>query len=168
MKNNYMPSMKHGCLLTALDDLSDKELHSIYCDCFSWDGSFEECCLYELDELLELLTWDSETIKEFIRIGESDYYYADCYGWHGLDLKESRAHMEFWNADLAEWLSDCLTLEYNYDQSRFETSIDNSAPWEFKNTEELIMAALCDLAYDHGFISLAKDDKRLFDVYLDL
>lgn len=168
MENNYQANVKHGYLLTALDALSDDELQRIYHDCALWDGSFEECCLYDLDELADLLEWDSDTIREFIGIGASDYYYADCYGWHGLDLQDARAHMEWWNADLAEWLADCLTLEYNYDESCFETSIDNAAPGEFENTEELIMAALCDIAYDHGFISLAMDDKKLFNLYLEL
>lgn len=168
MKNDHMASMKYGHLLTALDDLSDEELQSIYRDCSSWDGSFEECCLYDLDELEDLLEWDSDTISEFIHIGETDYYYADAYGWHGLDLQDVRAHMEFWNADLAEWLADCLTLEYDFDESCFEAFIDNTAPWEFENTEELIMATLCDLAYAQGFVSLARDEEKLEKLYLEL
>ena len=168
MKNDYTASVKYGYLQTALDDLTDEDLQGLYRDCTSWDGSFEECCLYDLEELENLLEWDSDTIREFIHIGETDYYYEDCYGWHGSGSQDVRAHMEFWNADLAEWLADCLTLEYDFDESCFEVFIDYKAPRTFENDEYLIKAALCDLAYAKGFISLARDEEKLEKLYLEL
>lgn len=168
MENSFLPSVKCGHLHTALDGLANEDLQELYRNCSSWDGSFEECCLYDLDELNDFISWDSDTIRDFIRIGETDYYYADCYGWHGLDLQDVRAHFEFWNSDLAEWLADCLTLEYNYEDSCYEVFADSSIPWIFENDEDLIKAALCDLAYAQGFITLARDEEKLEKLYLEL
>lgn len=168
MENYYMPSVKYGYLQTALDGLSNEELQELYRDCTRWDGSFEECCLYDLDELEDFLEWDSDTIREFIHIGETDYYYGDCYGWHGLDSRDMRDHMSYYSYDLAEWLADCLTLEYDFNESCFEVFIAYKAPWAFENDEDLIKAALCDLAYAQGFVSLARDEEKLEELYLEL
>lgn len=168
MKNVYIPSVKYGYLQTALDDLPDEDLQDLYRDCTTWDGSFEECCLYDLDELEDLLEWDSDTIREFIQIGETDYYYGDCYGWHGLDSRDMRDHLSHYSDDLAECLADFLTLEYDFDESCFEVFIDSKAPWAFENDEDLIKAALCDLAYAQGFVSLARDEEKLEKLYLEL
>lgn len=168
MENNYQANVKYGHLLTALDGLTTEDLRELYSEANSWDGSFEECCLYDLDELVDLIEWDSDTIREFISIGESDYYYVDAYGWHGLDLQDVRAHMEFWNDDLAEWLADTVSLVYNYEDSCYEVFAYSSIPWAFENDEDLIKAALCDLAYEQGFVSLARDEEKLEKLYLGL
>lgn len=168
MENNYQANVKYGHLLTALDELSDIDLQALYREARSWDSAFDECCLYELDELDEFITWDSDTVREFIRIGESAYYYADCYGWHGLGLQDVRAHLKFWNADLAECLADFVTLEYNYEDSCYEVFADSWIPWTFEKDADLIKAALCDLAYAQGFVSLARDEEQLENLYLEL
>lgn len=168
MENRYLPSVKYGHLQTALDDLAIEDLQELYREACSWDGSFEECCLYDLDELVDLITWDSDTIREFIKIGEADYYYSDCYGWQGIDYGCVHDRLSYYSDVLAEWLTDCLTLEYNFDESCFEVTIDYKAPWSFENDEELIKAALCDLAYRQGFISLARDEEKLEELYRQL
>lgn len=168
MENNYLPSVKYGHLKTALDGIANDDLQELYREASSWDGSFEECRLYDLDELEDLIAGDSDTLREFIKIGECDYYYEDSYGWHGLDSRDVQEHLSHYSDDLAEWLADCITLEYNYDESCFDAFMDKRTPWAFENDEDLIKAALCDLAYAQGFISLARDDQKLEKLYLEL
>ena len=168
MKSIYKADMKYGHLLAALEDLALDDLHLLYREANTWDGSFEECVLYTLEELDDFIEWDYDSVREFISIGESDYYYEDCYGWNGMDLQGVRSHLEFWNADLAEWLANSLTLDYDFEDSKFILWSDSSTPWTFERDEVLITAAACDLAYAQGFIGLAHDKEKLEKLYFEL
>ena len=61
----------------ALNGLNTDQLEAIYQRVNWWDGSFSECVVYELPDMVEMLEHDRYLVCELVKLGEQPYYYLD-------------------------------------------------------------------------------------------
>lgn len=157
--------MKYENTIKYLEQLDDETLMYAFKDACSYDAMFEECELFTLDDLREYY-YDAlgDILEDLIKIGETDYYYADAYGWHGLSACEVHDHLTFYMDDLAAWLYDNALFYYDNDASEFVFTCYADMPDTLDRDEDFLLALLKDLAYNNCYIGLLNNADKLHEV----
>ena len=158
--------MKYDNTIKYLKQLDSETLIYIYKDVCDYDGSFDECNLYTIEDFRNSYDYNAWDIAEdLIEVGKADYYYfVEGYGWYGLDASEVHDHLAFWLEDLAEWLYKHAMFYYDYAEAEFVYSGYEGMPVMLCSDESFLLALLKDLAFNNGFIGLLNDADKLLEV----
>lgn len=90
----------------TLNELATDQLEAIYQYVNWWDGSFSNCVVYDLPDMVELVEHDRDLVCELVKLGEQPYYYID------KELEAYETEDDYFSAlqdnivDLADYIGD--------------------------------------------------------------
>ena len=97
-------------IVSRLNDYEDKDLFNIYRDAFYYDGSFDFCDVFDLEDLCSMISDTYELARSIIHGNVENVHYQVRYDAYGNleSVTEYDLYNECWDyvSDLADWLMD--------------------------------------------------------------